>query len=639
MSVFLDCFKNNGYDYLRIVDGRRYKKADGKISNRRVTIKNLGLLKKYDDGQGEGLLNRVRERFRNRTLEIGMPYEEIERGSKMVTPAIRKAEATLRYKNIGYFVLEAIMNSLGVTEILREAKNEGEIEYDMVGLSKLMVYGRVLRPRSKKSTFEGRDRYLFGVTCSEEIKEIYKALDVLDKKSGQIQARMNTRVKRSSIGRKMEVTYYDVTNYYFETMYGDEDVYETDESGEAVLDEKGKPVVRESRLRKKGVSKERRSGPIVAMGLFVDENGIPVSYNMFPGNTQDKTTFKEMIKSSLNKQGFEKVVVVADNGMNAQENMYLLVTNGNGYVVSKSVKQSWTTKPSWKQTYPKVENMKPLSEWALEEDGYEYTYNDSKIMTFKSKSRTYKRELKDKEGNSVTITEKEVIYWSKAHYDREVRQNKKFIEYLESCKEHPDKLKDKQRKSQEFIKVIQVDKKTGEVIKTKGVVVLLEKKINEYKSTMGYYSIVTSEAELADKEIINRYHGLSRIEDSFRVVKSDLEGRPIYVWTDEHIRAHFLVCFVALTMIRVIQYKVLVHEGKTAAAKEDGWESGITAERLAEALNRFEANHIGDGYYQLSEVSGDLKLILDSLGMSCDLVLPDLGQIQGLKNLFASFIL
>ena len=104
--------------------------------------------------------------------------------------------------------------------------------------------------------------------------------------------------------------------------------------------------------------------------------------------------------------------------------------------------------------------------------------------------------------------------------------------------------------------MLNIDKKTGEVIKTDKLIVFLDDKLEKYKETMGYYSIVTSEIEEDDKEIINRYHGLSRIEDSFRIIKSDLEGRPAYVWIEEHIKANFLICFIALTILRIIQYKI-----------------------------------------------------------------------------------
>ena len=99
--------------------------------------------------------------------------------------------------------------------------------------------------------------------------------------------------------------------------------------------------------------------------------------------------------------------------------------------------------------------------------------------------------------------------------------------------------------------------------------------------------IITSEIDEDDKEIINRYHGLSRIEDSFRIIKSDLEGRPVFVWTEEHIRAHFLICFIALTIIRIIQYKILKYENKSTL-NVDGWEQGITADNLKNALKEFK---------------------------------------------------
>ncbi|MDR2571340.1 MAG: IS1634 family transposase [Oscillospiraceae bacterium] len=641
MSIFLDCFKNNGYDYVRIVSGKRIKKADGKISNKRTTIKNLGPLRKYDDGLGEGLIERLRSQFKAEVLDIGMSYDELRllRGEKAQT--ITNIESILKPLNIGYFILENIFNKLGISEVVRRYKSDNSLDYDILGLTRLLVYGRILEPKSKKKTFEEqRRKYLHPVTSSENIYEIYKTLDVLDEKSESIQKRMNTKIQQSSIGRAGEITYYDVTNYYFETMYGDDDIYQHDETGNVMLDSSGKPIVLEQGLRKKGVGKDGKANPLVAMGLFIDNNGIPVSYRLFPGNTQDKTTFKEIIKTSFTGENLGRIIVVADNGTNAQENMYLLVTKSNGYIISKSVKQSWNTKPCVKLNKDLVEDdaevLFKVREWALDESGYDYTYNKQNEMVFKSKSRKYKRRLEDQDGNSVTIFEKEIIFWSKKHYERELRQNEKFIEYLESCKENPDKLKDKQRKSQEFIKVLQIDKKTGEVLKTKAVVVLLEEKIQKQKELMGFYSIVTSEVDMDDREVINKYRGLSRIEDSFRIIKSDLEGRPIYVWTKEHINAHFLICFIALTIVRLIQYKILKHQGKSTIYI-DKWEQGITADNLKEALNSFQANLIGDGCYQLTEIKNDIDTIFAAYGLKLRLTLPNISQINNIKNLIANF--
>lgn len=204
-----------------------------------------------------------------------------------------------------------------------------------------------------------------------------------------------------------------------------------------------------------------------------------------------------------------------------------------------------------------------------------------------------------------------------------MHQNPKFIEYLETCKENSDKFKDKQRKSQEYIKVLDIDKKTGEVIKTDKLIVFLDEKLEKYKETLGYYSIVTSEIEDNDKEIINRYHGLSRIEDSFRIIKSDLEGRPIYVWTEEHIKAHFLICFIALTIVRIIQYQLLKYENKSTL-NVDGWEQEITADKIKQSLNNFKACSDKNGTCLISTPDIQIEKIVKSLGME----MPDLTTID-----------
>lgn len=354
------------------------------------------------------------------------------------------------------------------------------------------------------------------------------------------------------------------------------------------------------------------------MGLFIDNNGIPVSHKLFPGNTQDKTTFKNVLKNDVDEMDLGRIVVVADNGMNTQENKYLITEKGNGYIVSKGVKKSWTK----------------IGPWALEDKDYTEIKNSSGEVVFKYKSRINEIELtyKNEDGTKSKKIgkEKEIIYWSKKHYEKELHQNKKFIEYLESCKDNPDKLKDKQRKSQKFIEVLDIDKKTGEVIKTQKVVVFLEEKLKKYKETLGFYSIVTSEIDEDDKEIINRYHGLSRIEDSFRIIKSDLEGRPIYVWTEEHIKAHFLICFIALTIIRIIQFKILKHKNKSTL-NVDGWEQGITADKIKQALNNFKACSDKNGTCLISTPENEIEQIIKSIGLEMP-NLTTIDKIDKFKN-------
>ena len=595
--MYLDCFKNYGKPYLRIVHNF-YHTDNGKLKQRRVTLKNLGLLSNYDDGKPD-LLKRLREQFKNGELVDLSQFDLTKIQKEKDTIPVKDINLKLNPKNIGYLLLNQMYHNLGIDVFLNRIKSDSKIEYDLNGLTKLLVFERILNPQSKKKTFESKNRYLFPVTTSEDLNDVYKTLDVLEKNSKKIQNRMNTKIKNSSIGRVTDLTYYDVTNYYFETMYGDDDVYELDENNEIVKDEKGQPIIVKKGFRKKGVSKEGKKEPIVQMGLFIDNNGIPVSHKLFPGNTQDKTTFKNVLENDVDDMDLGRIVVVADNGMNTQENKYLIVEKGNGYIVSKSVKKSW----------------KKMGPWALDKNDYIEIKNSFGEVVFKYKSRINEIELtyKNEDGTKSKrkVKEKEIIYWSKKHYEKEVNQNKKFIEYLESCKEHPDKLKDKERKSQQFIKTVDVDKETGEVIHPEKVIVFLDEKLKKYKETMGFYSIVTSEIEEDDREIINRYHGLSRIEDSFRIIKSDLEGRPIYVWTEEHIKAHFLICFIALTIIRIIQYKILKYENKSTL-NVDGWEQGITAEKIKEALNNFQADQVYCDYYKIAEIDEEMDKILKS---------------------------
>ena len=458
----IECVKNNGKPYLRLAESR-YVKDIGK--QKKFIIKNIGPLSKYDDGKPD-FLKRFREKFKNGEID----FDGITYYSNLPTKNTFQIDNEQNYidlKNMGFLFLQSVYNSLGISQILNQIKFDSKIEYDLNGLVKMLVFGRILDPQSKKKTFENRNRYLFPIVSSEEIKEVYRCLDVLSENSKKIQNRMNTKIKKSSIGRVTSLTYYDVTNYYFETMYGDDDIYELDENNEIIKGEDGKPIIVKKGFRKKGVSKENSKGPIVQMGLFIDNNGIPVSHKLFPGNTQDKTTFKNVLENDVDEMGLGKIIVVADNGMNTQENKYLIVDKENGYIVSKSVKKSWTK----------------IGPWALDNNDYTEIKNSSGEIVFKYKSRINEIELTyrnlDGTKSKKNVKEKEIIYWSKKHYEKELHQNKKFIEYLEACKENPDKLKDKQRKSQEFIEVLDIDKKTGEVIKTKKVVVFLEEKLKK----------------------------------------------------------------------------------------------------------------------------------------------------------------
>jgi transposase len=597
--MFIECVKNNGTDYLRVIEGFKYRE-DGKQKHKRRVVKNIGPLSRYDDGKGE-YLKRLRESF-----AAGEPLIEGLRelaGEKpqakrvMVEFGLEGEKSYSSPKNCGYMILDRLYEALGVSDAVRKHKSEKELKYDMDGCARLLCLGRALSPDSKKQTFNERKGYVFGVTKSEKAQEIYDALTELDKKSEAIQRRMNLKI-RQKIGRSTEVCFYDVTNYYFEIAENDEDTL--DKNGEVMA--KG--------LRKKGVSKEKRSEPIVQMGLFIDDNGIPISYQLFPGNNTDTTTLRPAMKKTIANMSFGKVIVVADGGLNSGPNIAHILDGGNGYIVSKSTKKS---------------DMK-TREWILKEDGY--TWNEER--TFKVKSQVRKRKIKREDGAFMEITEKLVCFWSKKHYEKERRENKRFIEYLESVIAFPDKLKDKQKKLERFLNKMEVDKSTGEVVETATRLSLDMDKIQQYLELMGYYTIMTSETEKSDEEIISKYHGLSRIEDSFRVTKSDLDGRPVFVRTPEHINAHFLTCFVSLTMIRLIQHKILKHQGKITNSTEN-WELGLSAERIQAALCGWNADPMPGGYFRMTKPSDDLALIFSAFNLEWDIPIATASQLCQFK--------
>ena len=591
------CISNNGIRYLQVQESY-YQAIDGKPKQHKRVIKNLGPLSRFDDGQPD-FLYRLRTSFR-----AGQPIiPELADLISAPPPTKIKIELDLDNvsdcvcapKNIGYFLTDALYNALGIFEVLNRHKSDHKLEYDLNGIAKLLVYGRTLYPDSKLGTFRDKNRYLFPVTKCDDVNEVYAALNVLSMKSESIQKRMNTKI-RTAIGRNTEACFYDVTNYYFE-------IGENDPDGG---------------LRKKGVSKEKRGEPIVQMGLFIDDNGIPIAYKLFPGNHIDATTLRPAMKKTIDNMDFGRVIIVADGGLNSGPNIAHILNGGNGYIVSKSTKKSDKTTKAW----------------ILDESGY--IWNDA--GTFKVKSQIRTRKIKAEDGSVQEIQEKIVCYWSKRHYERERHENKKFLEYLDSVIANPDKLKDKQSKIAKFLKKTEVDKATGEVIKTTTALSLDFDKIQEYIDLMGYYTIMTSEVDKSDEEIISKYHGLSRIEDSFRITKSDLEGRPVFVRTPEHINAHFLTCFIALTMIRLVQFRILKYLGKDTR-NEIGWESGLSADRIINALNAYQADSLPGGYYRLTMPTSDMSLILHSLGIVADLRLPSAKDLRNLKASFASMLL
>jgi transposase len=597
------CVKNHGIDYLQVQESYSVK-VNGVLKNRKRILLNIGPLAKFDDGKPD-FLRRLRQSFKNKKPiipDLNNLFQQ-EQPSRRVTISFDTGDydaCASKPKNIGYFLLDGLYDALGLYNVINKYKSGSKLEYDLNGLVKLMVFGRVIDPDSKLETFNEKQRYVFDVVTSDNQIEIYRAMDCLHAMAKVIQKRMHNKIV-NGIGRNTETCYYDVTNYYFEIGENDKDTF--DESGELILEG----------LRKRGVSKEYRNSPIVQMGLFIDDNGLPVSYRLFPGNHIDQTTLRPALKKDIGALGFGRVIIVADGGANSDKNIAHILKSGNGYILSKSTRKSDKT----------------VKKWILDDSGYEW--NESR--TFKVKSMLRERIIMDENEKKEIIKEKLVCYWSQKHYQRELRENEKFIEYLKSVIANPDKLKDKPKKIEKFLKKESIDRKTGEVLNAKIRLSLDMDKIREYMDMFGYYTIMTSELTKSDREIIDKYHGLSRIEDSFRITKSDLEGRPVFVRTPEHINAHFLLCFIALTIIRMIQYRVLQYSGKNTTSS-NGWESGVTAERIQKALDSYQADALPGGYYRLTKPNADMRLILDAFGIDAKINIPTTTALRQMKYSF-----
>ena len=581
--------------YLRLVESKRRLSRNGKpISGKRLVL-GLGPLSRHDDGKPD-FLNRLRQSFREGRPLIpellpyvgGAPKEEWVVRFRAGDPKC-KGET----KRLAACVLDPLFSALGLGQLLASVKHDSKIRYDLQGIVRLLVYGRILEPASKCATMDQNGKYYEPLVGSSNPDNVYDALTVLDENAERIFRRMNTCIKRG-VGRNPSTVFYDVTNFFFEIPDADEDV-EVEVTGK----DGRKSTETVVGLRKFGVSKENRKQPIVQIGLFMDDNGIPISFGMFPGNTLDHHTLRPAMKKTVDTFGLDRFILVADRGMYSGTNMCHVTDAGNGYIVSKSLRKSTAAE----------------RRWAVSPE--EYTVVSDR---FRHKSRTRERTVYDENGKKRRIKEKVVVYWSKAFYDRDVFEHRKFLDFVERLKANPAGFRitaAQSRSLRRFLKKDVVNSKNGEVLDgTKLVAMIDDDKLNEFNELMGYYQIATSELEMDDREVIDKYHGLTQIEDQFREMKGTLEARPVFVNTPEHIHAHLLVCFIALTMMRLIQRKIAAAETK----KDDGgdlkWSYGMSGARLSAALREWQVCELPQEYYMVQNASGgDICRILSAFGI------------------------
>ncbi len=600
--MFIECLNINGKSYLRLVKSVRAANKNGVKVSKKISVLNLGPLSRFDDGE-PNYVERLKQSFKDGTPIIPelLPYVETKAPEKYtVTFTAGDPHCFGKPKWFASCVLDPVFSALGLDEFFASIKHKSKITYDLQGIVRALTYGRILNPASKIATIRQNNEYYRPPVRSTNEDNVYDVLDVIYENKQQIIQRMNTCITKG-IGRNTSTTFYDVTNFFFEVEEPDEDL----------LDEEGNII--EKGLRKFGVSKENRKQPIVQMGLFLDDNGIPISIEMFPGNTPDHLTLRNAMRNTVDTLNLERFILIADRGMYSGTNMCHVLNQGDGYIVSKSIKKS----------------SKKDRKWILSQEGYTVVSPD-----FKYKSTIVTRTVTDEDGSKRKIQEKVVVYWSKAFYSREKHENQSFNDFISKLQQNPNGFRitaAQSRSLKQFLKKDVVNTETGEIMDGKKLLSMINNdKLSEFNELMGYYQIVSSELDMPDLEIIDKYHGLTRIEDQFREMKGTLETRPIFVNTSEHIQSHLMICFIALTMIRVLQYKIMLKKGKSF---DLNWSYGLPGHRLTKALQSWTVDELSCDLYRMHNAdTEDLKLILDNLNTQIPVKLFTRGDLRSLKS-------
>jgi len=598
--MFVELCKNNGIPYLRLMQSCRVEDSQGRKVSRKKTVMNIGPLSRFDDGKPD-FVQRLKDSYKNGTpiIDSLLPYVDSPLPQKHVVTYVEGEAACIGApKLVAQFLLDRLFGQLGLDKLCATLKHSLGLTYDLAGFIRLLIFGRILQPASKWETAQQNEQYFAPLADVSYPYHIYDALDVLAEHKEQFIRRMHSSICKS-VGRSTAHIYYDVTNFFFEIEDPDPD--------ESVNGDTQKG------LRQKGVSKENRREPIVQMGLFLDDNGIPITIESFPGNTLDQATLRPALKKSMGRLETERFVLVADRGMHSFYNLCHLVRDGQGYIVSKSIRKT-----------PKAER-----QWILEQEGY-----IAKGSSFRLKSRILTRRVKDEDGNAVELKEKVVVYWSERFYKREYHEHKRFLDFLEKLRNNPATFRvtaTQSRQLKKYFKKEFVHKETGEMIESGKLLGMLdEEKLEELTAYMGYYQIVTSETDMADEDVVEAYHGLTQIEDQFREMKGTLATRPIYVSTREHIQAHLLVCMMALTMLRLIQKKVL---SATPGGNADSlWSYGLSGRRVQSALQKWQIDKLpGDLYRFNNTMDDDLKKILSAFSLDIVPKLYTRGDLRKMK--------
>jgi hypothetical protein len=583
--MYLKKSMSNGKPYLSFVQGYR---QGGKVKQK--TIEKLGYLEDLEKIYPDPIAH-FKQVAKKRSMEEA-PLKTLE-----LNLLSRLPDQAVFRKNLGYAVPKSVYSLLGLREFFQNKQRQLNVDYNLNSIFSLLIFNRFLFPSSKKNAFETKNYYFESFDFS--LADIYRSLDYFPEYSEEIQKHLHSKVCEL-IGRDNQLGYYDVTNYYFEIPYEDDDEY--DEEGNMI--KKGQ--------KKRGPSKEHRKDPIIQMGLLMDSNGIPMAFNTFSGGESEKTSLLPTIRRVKKTFSLERIIVVADRGLNTSDNTAYLsgknhddMAGNDGYVYGQSV----------------LGADKQFKEWVLNQSDYiidKVIDKDGKTVLFKHKSRVYAKKIQLKGANGkrakkMEIYQKQMVYYSERYAKKQKKDRDKAIAKAKELISNPGKYtRATSYGATGYVNNIKFSKETGEI--PDGLVLSLNRaKIREEEKYDGYYSIVTSEKHLSDLEIHNIYKGLWEIEESFKIIKSEFKARPVYVKKDEHVEAHFLVCFVALVIMKVLEQML----------KEK-----YSVKKIRHALINYSCSYLEQNYYLFDYRDEVIKSIESIFGLDLSKKIMPLAEIK-----------
>lgn len=442
-----------------------------------------------------------------------------ERKAAREAERAREISETPAERHLGHFPLKAIDDALGVASDLAYLQVPSGFRFSLAELLSSLTYARAVAPCSKSRTFHDVLPLMEGVDARLSLDQLYDGLAYLGEEHEKVIEIYNDRVSRL-FGRDTSASYFDCTNFYFE-------------------------IDREDGLRRKGPSKERRPEPIVGVGLLLDAECVPIGMSVFPGNESERPQLREVVGRLRERHAIGgRTVRVADKGLNCADNVADAVLAGDGYIFSKSVR-----------ALPAAERA-----WALSGEGWTDVADARGNLLWSYKEATGDFEYKvtggDGRRRTVTLPERRVVTYSPRLARKQTWEINRQVEKARALRLAAAR-RSEYGDSARFVTFAPVDGE-GEVRDDARVVATLNREaIRKARSVAGFNMLVTSETGMSAREVHDTYHRLWRIEESFRVMKSELDARPVYLQRQSTITGHFLVCYLAVLLMRLLQVKVL----------------------------------------------------------------------------------